>query len=126
MTAPPTDREILLALNDRMNTLETDVRAAIARLDEFLADPPAGARGPRGERGPQGEPGGTGPQGETGPVGPAGPTGPAPDLTELNASLQRTQAFLTGAQAQMTNLVNETEARAERAIASMQILKEPR
>lgn len=111
MTAPPTTEEILLALNDRMNSLENDTRAAIARLDAFLADPPPG---PRGHRGAQGA------------TGPAGPAGPAPDLTELNAALQDAQAFLTGAQAQMTNLVNETEARAERAIASMRILKEPR
>ncbi|MVN88297.1 hypothetical protein GO986_16245 [Deinococcus sp. HMF7620] len=111
---PATIDEQLQALNQRMNTLETDVRARLTQLDAFLASPPAGARGLQGPAGPQ---------------GPPGPVGPVPDLTplqHLEAELRATQAALTAAQARLNQVADDGQARIERAITQVNLVTKGR
>lgn len=108
MTAPPTPEEILLALNERMNTLENDTRAAIARLDAFLADPPAGPKGDRGDPGEKGDP------------------GPEADIAALTTLLLGRMDTLESLERQMRSRVHqvadEGEAKIQRAITSINLL----
>lgn len=135
MTAPPTPEEILLALNNRMNSLENDTRAAIARLDAFLADPPPGPKGDQGDPGPagaqgpqgeRGEPGAEGPAGERGPQGDRGEPGPPPDITALATQLLERMGTLEDLERQMRTRVHqvadEGEAKIQRAITSINLL----
>lgn len=148
---PATSDEILAGLNDRMTRLETNVAAALARLDAFLTNPPAstvpgppgpagpqgpqgeagpvGATGPAGPTGPQGKEGPPGPQGEPGPAGPqgeAGPPGPAGDTAALTEAAQGRLDRLEDLERQMRvrvhQVADEGEARVQRAITQVNLL----
>lgn len=79
---------------------------------------PAGGSGPQGPRGEPGPAGPPGPQGATGPQGPQGEPGVSPDLAPLATQLE---AWLSGADARLTNFVNSTDARVSSLLAAIQI-----
>ncbi|GGR63033.1 hypothetical protein GCM10008959_26420 [Deinococcus seoulensis] len=121
---PATPDEILAGLNARMNTLETSVSAALARLDAFLLNPPAstvpGPPGPAGPQGPQGEPGPAGPQGEAGPPGPAGDTTALMDAAQ--GRLDRLEDLERQMRVRVHQVADESEARVQRAITQVNLL----
>lgn len=98
----------------RVTAALTQVQDALRRVDALLRDPPAGPQGPSGPIGPQG------------PAGPEGPAGPQADLAPLRDELA---TFLADQAArhetlrgELINAARDTQATAERAVTSLNLL----
>jgi hypothetical protein len=108
---PATPDEQLRALNARMNTLEA-AQARLTTLAERLDTLLAGQlRGPRGPRGAPGEPGRPGEDGSIAGLS-----------LQLETHLQTLDEREAALFARSENRMNELEARAQRAITSVNLL----